>query len=177
MKEYSIRSGFSNQPRKLVLADDYLEWENGTLKGQEFTRLERADIVDFRRGMDWIVWYEFTVGRRFSIAFKDIENNELRIQFSSYFGLHKENTQKFSDITDDIWRLYLSPIVSQHLDHFYDHGEIGIRGVKMNSEGVALPGQRESVPWDKVAIKDYYRYFAIYNKDRPDINHRVSWNE
>ena len=33
------------------------------------------------------------------------------------------------------------------------------------------------IAWAKVATKEYYRYFAIYNKDNSDIHSRVAYNE
>ena len=177
MKEYLITSGFLDRPRKLILTEDHLEWENGNLKGKEFTRLNKSDIVDFKHGRDWIVWYEFTVGQKFAITFKDNRNKELKIQFNSHFGLHKENIQKYSDIVDDIWRLYHSNIVDVYLDNFYHKGEIEIQGIKLQNEGVVLRGQQEIIRWDKIGMKDYYRYFALYNKDNPTIHSNVSYNE
>ena len=127
--------------------------------------------------MDWIVWYKFTVGRQFSITFKDQGNKELKILFKSSFGLHKENNQKYSDIVDNIWRLYHSNIVDNFLDSFYNHGQTEIQGIKLKNEGIELGGQKEVIPWDKVATKDYYKYFAIYHQDNSAIHFRVSYNE
>lgn len=177
MKEYLITPGFLDRQRKLILTDDYLEWENGDLKGKEFTRLNKSDIVDFRHGIDWIVWYKFTVGRQFSITFKDKKNKELKIEFNTRFGLHKENFQKYSDIVDDIWSLYHSDIVDSYLDKFYNEGQFEIQGIKFKKEGVELREKLGLISWDKVAIKEYYKYFAIYNKDNSDIHSRVSYNE
>ncbi|MBX2965851.1 MAG: hypothetical protein KF845_06875 [Cyclobacteriaceae bacterium] len=177
MTEYLITSGFLDRQRKLVLADDYLEWENGDLKGREFTRLNRSDIVDFKHGVDWIVWYKFTVGRKFSVTFKDKGGKEFKILFNSYFGLHKENHHKYADIVDNVWRLYHSNIVDNFLDRFYNQGEVEIQGIKLKNEGIELREKIGLVPWNKVAIKDYYRYFAIYNRDNSDLHSRVSYNE
>lgn len=177
MKEYLITSGFLDRQRKLVLCDDYLEWENGDLKGREFTRLNKSDVADFKHGMDWIVWYKFTVGRQFSISLKDKKNKELKIHFKSRFGLHGENHQKYANIVDDIWRLYHSNIVDNFLDRFYDQGEIEIRGIKLKNEGIELRETIPLIPWDKVVTKEYDRYFAIYNRDNSDIHSRVSYNE
>ena len=171
-----ITSGFLDRERKLVLADEYLEWENGNFKGNEVTRLNKSDIVDFKHGMDWIVWYKFTVGRKVSISFKYKKNKELKIQFRSYFGLRKEIDQNYSDIVDDIWRLYHSSIVDSFVERFYRHGESEIQGIKLTKEGIALK-EKEVVPWDKVATKDYYQYFAIYHSDNSNIHSRVNFNE
>jgi hypothetical protein len=177
VKEYLITSGFLDRQRKLILTEDYVEWENGDLKGKEFTKLNRVDIVDFKHGMDWIVWYRFTVGQQFSISFKGKNNKELKIQFKSRFGLCKENAQKYSDIVEDIWRLYHSNIVASYLDKFYNEGKIEIQGIKLNNEGIELRETMRLIPWDNVATKDYYSYFAIYNKDNSDIHSRISYNE
>ena len=85
VKEYLITSGFLDRQRKLILTEDYLEWENGDLKGKEFTRLSKSEIVDFKHGINWIVWFEFTIGRRYSITFKDKRNKEIKIQFRFAF--------------------------------------------------------------------------------------------
>jgi hypothetical protein len=177
VKEYLITSGFLDRQRKLILTADYLEWENGDLNGREFSRLKKSNIVDFKHGMHWIVWYKFTVGRQFSITFKDQSNKELKIQFKSFFGLHKENYQKYSDIIDNIWRLYHSDIVDNFLDSFYNNGQTEIQGIKLKKEGIELREQKEMIPWDKVATKDYYKYFAIYHGDNSAIHSRVSYNE
>jgi hypothetical protein len=52
VKEYLITSGFLGRQRKLILREDYLDWENKDLKGSEFTRLNKSDILDFKHGMD-----------------------------------------------------------------------------------------------------------------------------
>jgi hypothetical protein len=176
VKEYLIKSGLIDRRRMLILTDDYFEFENGDLKGKEFTRFNRSDIIDFKHGMDWIVWYKFTVGRQFSITVKATGNKELKIEFNSYFGLGKENVEKYKEIINDIWRFYHSRIVDNHLDRFYNEGGVEIEGIKLKSEGIELGGQRGLVSWDTVGIKDYHRYFAIYNRDNPEIHSRISYN-
>lgn len=177
MKEYLIKSGFLDRQRKLVLAENYMAWENGDLKGNEFSRINKSDYADFKHGMDWIVWYKFTVGRGYSITCKDINNKELRIRFHSYFGLNNDNHQKYSDIINDVWSFYHSDIVNNLLDTFYNKGEAEVQGLKLKSEGIELTEGKGVVPWDKVATKDYYRYFAIYNREIPAMHSRVSYNE
>lgn len=177
MTEYLVTSGFFDRQRKLVLTGDYLEWENGDLKGREFTRLNKRDIVDFKHGIDWIIWYKFTVGQQFSITFKDKKNKELKILFKSQFGLHSDNRQKYLDIVDKIWRLYHSNIVDHFLNLFYNKGEVEIQGIKLKNEGIELRSKIGLVPWDKVTTKDYYRYFVVYNRDDSSIHSRVSYNE
>jgi hypothetical protein len=176
VKEYLITSKIFDRQRKLVLAEDYLEWENGNLKGQEFVRISKSQIKDFKHGMHWIVWYKFTVGQKFSIAFKDKKNKEVKVVFKSYFGLHKENYQKYLNIVDDVWSLYYSNIVDKFLDSFYNEGKAEIQGIKLTQKGIELK-DKGLVIWDKVAIKDYDTYFSVYNRDDPKIHFRMSYNE
>lgn len=135
LKEYELKSGPLDRQRKLVLAEDYVLFENKNLKGQEFTKFNKTDIVDFKHGMDWIVWYKFTVGRQFSITFKDKKNNELKILFKSYFGFNSHYNRMYAEIVDDIWKYYHQDIVNKYLDKFYNNDELRIRELKNQSEG------------------------------------------
>ena len=177
MKQYLITSGFFDRPRKLILTEDYLEWEDRDLKGNEFTRLYKSEIVDFKHGMDSIVWYRFPVGRRFSITFKNNEGRELKIKFSSFLGSRKENEQKYADIISDIWTLYHSAIVDEHVNRYLSEGEIELQAIKVKKDGVELRGQTGFVPWEKLGVRDNTRYFSIFNKDDSNIHSRVSYNE
>ena len=177
MKEYRIRSGFFERERKLIVAENYLEYETGDLKGSEFTRLNKSDIADFKHGTDWIVWYRFTVGRQFSITLKDKKKKELRILFDSYFGLHKQNDQLYADIVEDIWNFYHADIVDIFRHRFRNSEAFEIQGIKINKDGVKLRRDNLLITWPKVSIKEYYRYFAVYNNENPEIHSRISYNE
>lgn len=177
IKHYELKSGLLDRHRKLVLTEEYVEFENKDLIGQEFTRFNKTDIVDFKHGMDWIVWYKFTVGRQFSITFKDKRGKELKIIFKSYFGLNSHYHQLYSDIVDDIWTYYHKNIVDKYLDRFYNNEELSLQGLKLNQSGIQLTGQSSVLPWERVDMKEYYRYFAIFDKENPQIHSRVSYNE
>ena len=177
MKKYNIKSGFFERERTLILAENYVEYESRNPKGTKLTRLNKSDIADFRHGMDWIVWYRFTAGRQFSISFKDKANRELRILFNSHFGLHRQNDQLYADIVDDIWRYYHADIVDGFLQKFYSNVTLVLQGITLMKEGVQLRGKHSVLPWDKVSIKEYYGYFAIYNKENAEVHSRVSYNE
>jgi hypothetical protein len=177
LKAYELISGFLDRKRKLVLTEKYVEFENKDLKGLEFTRFNKADIVDFKHGMDWIVWYKFIVGQRFSITFKDKNNKELKILFKRHFGFRSNYNQTYSEIVEDIWKYYHQDIVNKYLDMFYNDEELTIRGLKLNRNGIHPVGQNSLLNWDHVDIKEYYRYFAIFDKQNPQVHSRISYNE
>jgi hypothetical protein len=175
MKEYLISSGFIGRPRKLLLAEDYLEWENENYTHDAFTRLKWSDIIDFKHTDESIVWYHFNVGRQYSITFKVKGCGELRIRFTSYFSLNLDNDRKYRAIIEDIWHLHYSKLVTEYLDEFYSKGEIEIKGIKLTQEGIWLDKQAKFILWEEVATKDYIRYFIIYNKNNTEIHHRVDY--
>jgi hypothetical protein len=176
MKEYSIKPSPFDRERKLILTEDYLEWENRDLKGNEFTRLDKSDIIDFKHGMEWIVWYRFTVGRKFSISIRAKNGKELKIQFYSYFNLKPENNQTYSKIVNDIWTFYHSDVVKEFVNTFFETGEAQITGFKFNREGLELREGKGLIPWDMVATKEYYNYFAVYHRENNAMHSRVSYN-
>jgi hypothetical protein len=177
LKQYELKSGFLDRPRKLVLTSEYVEFENKDLLGSEFTRLPKSDILDFKHGIDWIVWYKFTVGRQFSITFKDRNKRELKILFRSYFGLNGHYYESYSEIVESIWEYYHQGIVDDYLEKFYNNVELTISGIKLNESGILLAGHKSFLTWDRLDTKDYRRYFAIYDKQNPEIHSRVSYNE
>ena len=87
MRAFRIKSGLFDSSRNLVLTKDYIEYENKNLKGDLSTRRPKADIVDFKRGHERIIWYEFSVGYVYSLTFLDKANKTLDISFRNYFGL------------------------------------------------------------------------------------------
>ena len=164
-----------DRTRALILKKDCIEWESGDIKGSEFEKLQGSDIVDFKHGASWIVWYEFAVGKRYSLAIKG-ENSELRIQFTSMFGMHKEYFQVYSDIVEDIWKFYYSDVVNRHANTLEQDGEITLGGIKLNVDGIELNDGR-LLAWNECAIKEYNEYFAIYDKCNPLRYHTARYNE
>jgi hypothetical protein len=94
VQEYYLKSGLLDRQRKFVICEDYIEFETGDLKGNEFTRFNCNDIVDFKHGVDWLIWYKSSVGRIYSITFKNKNNQELRVTFANYFGFFRSAQQK-----------------------------------------------------------------------------------
>jgi len=177
MKEYLLKSGLFDRPRRLILSDSYIEWENSDLKGQEFTKVPKSDIIDFKYGVDAIIWYKFSVGRRYTIAVKHKGNKELSINFCSYFGLNKQYYAGYIDMLQNIWKYYHSSIVARYIDQLQNKKAIQILGFNLNEECIELGEKRKLVPWNQIAAKDYFKYFAVYNENDPDTHVRVSYND
>ena len=148
----------------LILKKDCIEWERGDVKGSEFTTLQRSEITDFKHGMDWTVWYKLVVGREFSLSLKGANNNEIKIRFNSLFGINKHYLKMYSDIVDDIWKLYYSGIVNDHVDRLKQDGLISVAGVTLRHDEIEL-NDGKPLSWDVVSMKEYGSYFALFDKN------------
>ncbi|HMG94422.1 MAG TPA: hypothetical protein VK589_30390 [Chryseolinea sp.] len=177
MKEFIIRTGIFDRKRKLILSEEYLEYEDKDFIGNEFSRFDKCDIQDFKHTRDRIVWYEFSVGQRFTITFKSKQNKEIKISFDSYLGLREVCHNLYSTIVETTWQYYHASIVECFLNRFYNGEELEIQGIKINNTGVILKDHHTWVPWDKLGMSDYERYFVVHHKDNPQLHSRVNSNE
>jgi hypothetical protein len=177
LNQYELQNGLFDRKRILIIAPDYVEFENGNLKGKEFTRFNKDEIVDIKHDMDWIVWYEFTVGRKFTITFKNKFNKELKVVFKSYFSLKRQYNQPYADIVNDIWNYYLTDIANLYLDKYYNNEELFLQGLKISPSGVTFADGSITLGWDELSYKEYFGYFAVYKTINPEINSRIDFNK
>ena len=175
MKQYELTAGIFDRRRKLILTPEYLEFEKSDAVGQEFTRINKADVVDFKHGMDWIRWYKFTVGRQFTITFKDNKNKELKLTFKSYFSRSNHFNQLYADVVEDIWAYYQNDIVATYLDRYHTHEPLTLQGLTLTQSGIKIA--QDIIPWKDVGIKEYYGYFALFHKSNPTLHATISYNE
>jgi len=177
LKEYKITAGLLDRPRKLVLTKDHIEFENKNLTSDLFTRFPKSDIVDFKRGLDRIVWYEFSVGYEYSLALLDKDNNTLEIKFRDYFGLHSNYSKFYSELTNLIWEYYFTDIVNVDLDEIYNRNDVELNGIKIGLNGIEFMDTREMLDWKNLDFKEYLRYFAVHKTDNSIIHRTFNFNE
>jgi hypothetical protein len=171
LKEFILKTRLLDRSRKLILAPDYVAFENKDLKDKEFTRIEKADIIDFRRYVERIVWYEISVGVRYVIAFKTQNNTELKVILRSYFGASQRDV--FDDILNTCWENYCVPLMDNLYSAFYDNEDIILYNHTLNQQGITFPNG-SPLDWNDVSLKDYHSYFTIYKTDTPTIHTRIS---
>ena len=142
-----------------------------------FTRLLKADIVDFKRGLKRIIWYEFSVGYVYSLTFLDKDNKILCINFRDYFGLQPTYGQFYSELINLIWEYYFTDIVNRDLVKIYDNKEIKINNIKIGLGGVEFTDTSEMIDWKSLEYKEYFKYFAIHRSDNSKIHRTFNFNE
>ncbi len=171
MKEFILKTHLFDRSRKLILAPDYVAFENKDLKDNEFTRIEKADIIDFRWHVEQIIWYEISVCTRYVIAFKTQNNTELKVTLRSYFRASQLDI--FNDILNTCWDNYCAPLVENLADTFYNDQDVILCNHTLNQQGIIFPNGSQ-LNWDDVSVKDYHSYFTIYKTNTPDIHTRIS---
>jgi hypothetical protein len=177
LKEYKVKTGLLDRPRKLILTNDYIEFENKNLVNDSFTRLLKGDIVDFKRGLERIIWYEFSVGFQYSFSFLDKDNKTLDINFKNYFGLQLNYGQFYSEIINLIWDYYFTDIVNQDIDNIYSHKDIELNNVRIGLDGIEFTDTQETIDWNNLDYKEYFNYFAVHKADNSKIHKTFSFNE
>lgn len=171
MNEYTLKTRLFDRPRKLILAPDYAAFENKNVKGNEFTRIEKTDITDFRRSVERIIWYEIPVGIRYTLVFKTSNNTELKVTLRSYFGASQMGV--FNNIQDVCWTNYGVSLVESLYKNLHDGQNIMLYKHTLNLQGITFPNGT-LLNWNEIAIKDYRSYFTIYKTDTPTTHSRIS---
>lgn len=177
LKEYKIKTGLLDRPRTLILAKDYIEFENKNLKSDLFTQLLKSDIVDFKRSLERIIWYEFSVGYVYSLSFLDKNNKPLDISFRNYLGLQPTYGQFYSELITLIWEYYFTDVVNTDLDKIYSNEELKINNLKIGLGGVEFTDTKELIDWKNLDHKEYFGYFAIHKSGNSKIHRTYNFNE
>jgi hypothetical protein len=177
VQEYYLKSGLLDRQRKLVICEDYIEFETGDFRGNEFTRFNWNDIIDFKHGFDRIVWYKFSVGRIYSITFKNKNHQRLRVTFANYFGKNKDYHKMYSEIINFAWDCFHSRIVAEYLERIGDYKTFSLQGITVSQLGVKLRNEEGLIPWAEVEVKNYRTYYALFQKGTPEVHSRISLDE
>lgn len=167
------RSFFDNAKRKLILNENYLEFQNKDRVHDEFTRFETKDIVALRYGINWIE-YILNFGREYVIEVQNRSGKTLKVSFSSYFGINlKEKTQNYARVVDSLWDFYFEKIILEFLEKFKAENSIVIGEVKIENSGIIIrPDNGISrkdtfIEWNKVGTRRYRTYYSIFSVENP----------
>jgi hypothetical protein len=174
---YNLSAGLFDRKRKLRLHPDYVEYEDSYLEPGVFTRIDKADMLDVKFNMNWIIWYRFFVGCDFRIDIKTRENGIFKIKFASYFRKNNVYIEAFNQIVDWMWEHYLKDIINLHLQRFSDLHDLKIGGLRLTDEGIHFTDKEQHITWAEVAVKEYESYFAVYDENNPELNKRIMFDE
>jgi hypothetical protein len=170
---YYLRPDLVNKPRKLTITPEYIEYGN---EG-DLVRFEKDSFVDVKFCAEQMVWYKFTVGYLYRIQIKYDTDKVLTIPMTSYFWFKKDYGEFYSDISRHIGNYFLLDRIHNALDNFHEKGILQMPGLIVKQDSVSFENADHTMEWKDVGLKEYYRYFAIFDKTNPTIHKRVTFDE
>lgn len=180
----NIKRGFlDNRKRQLIIKPDFIQFENKDLISDSYTRFEKEEITALRYGIKWISGYQFIIGREYQIYIQSKDNQTLKINFKSLYGIRKtELNQLYSNIINAIWKFYFDEIIDRLLLKFQNGENIEVGQVHISEKGLTITSsgifkeQRKFISWENVGTRDYQTYFNIHsNEDVANINMGFSY--
>ena len=124
---FLIKRGlWDSRPRKLFLTSEFIEFEDKIVGDDKPIRIEKGQIKEYRFGVVWLKGLKFYIGRKYQIFVRTHDEQELKIDFSTYYGINNDElSTKFADIINNIFTLYFTDIIQDFLEK-YHNGENGI---------------------------------------------------
>lgn len=170
--EFEIRRGLTdNYPRKLIVNQEFVQFENSDLYSIPFTRFKKEEIVEYKFGIHWMQ-YKFVFGREYLIYIRNTDNKIIKINFKTYFGNKKKEYHiLFNEILDLLWDFHFKDIIDNFIEKHKKGEDFSIGEVLFTKDFVTikvngvLNETEKSIPWDKIKTRNYHTYFVIYSED------------
>ncbi len=181
------RGPIDRKKRQLIITPDFIQFED-KWGPDPYTIFEKEDICEYRYGINWISGYQFTIGREHVIFIRNSSGKELKISFKTFYGSRKREYHKLSNnILDTLWDFFFSPIANERYDKFKKGADITIGRATLTKEAIVvdeggmLKSEKKVIPWDKMEIKAYQTYFAIFSitdplKTNATFSYLKDWN-
>lgn len=178
------RSFLDNYQRELHLHSDFIKFEDKDLANDGFTSFKSSEIKEFRYGITFYR-YRFVFGREYQLYIKNFDDKILKIRFSTYFGIKKqEYNELYTKILNSLWDLYFKDQVVSFINEFEAGESFFIGETIINPEGIIisvtklLKQEKKLIPWKDIGIRKYATYFSIYSKENPrEYNRGYSYKE
>jgi hypothetical protein len=169
LHEFELNSSLFATREKLVITPEQIRYNGITI--------DRNTFEDVKYCVESIVWYKFYVGVEYRIDIKFEKNKILSILFSEYPWKNKHYGRVYREISRHLGNYFLLPRVNVMLDSFDHTGSIGFTGLTISQENVSFESPPHVIDWQNLGLKEYFKYFAIFDKTNPNIHKRVTFNE
>jgi hypothetical protein len=168
--EFFIKSTFLDRNRKLILDDDYIEFDDQDLIAASPTKIYISDIEAFRYGLKWIKGYQFVIGRIYCMDIKSTHGAIIKLRLKSLYGVNKKAIhQKFSTIIDKLYDKYFDSMSMAYLQQFEEGKKIELLGVAFETPGITFINKGVHIPWQEVGSKTYTTYYSLFSKSTPEV--------
>jgi hypothetical protein len=174
---YTLRPDLLNKARELTITPEFIEYKSLETASSSMVRVEKDSFVDVKYRAEAIVWYKFTVGYSYRIQIKYSTDKILTIPMASYFWFNSDYGQIYSDISRHIGNYFLIDRINNAFDNIQHRGVLQMPGLIVREESLSFEYPDHKMEWKDVGLKEYYRYFAIFDKVNPNIHKRITFDE
>jgi hypothetical protein len=145
--EFLIKSTFLDRNRKLVLDDDFIEFDDKDLITASAAKIYTSDIEAFRYGLRWIKGYQFVIGRTYCMDIKSTQGEIIKLRLKSLYGVNKKAIhQKFSAIIDTLYDKYFDRMSMAYLQQFEEGNKFELLGVTFETPGITFINKGVHIP-------------------------------
>ncbi|WP_316788840.1 hypothetical protein [Pedobacter frigoris] len=173
MLEIEIKSSLFDRDRKLIINSELITYDDSDWKDIPNTTFNRGEVAAYRFGVEPLQGYAFTIGRRYNIDIKGVDNRVIKIRFKSLYGIRDKILRKnFTTILKAL-SSHHEDIYDRYIETFRKTSSVEILGTQFGSNSVKLGS--EEVSHDDVEFAEYNSYFALYSKSNPKIYKSYSY--
>ncbi|WP_299160478.1 hypothetical protein [uncultured Tenacibaculum sp.] len=176
-----IKRGLSDRKKRILrFKKKGIEFDSSTFFEDKIEFIKYKDIKAYRFGLEWITGLYFTFGREYKIEIKTHDNQIIKLNSSSYYGLNKvQLANKQNKILDALWQTFIEKLCLKNIEKYNSGIDFKILKTLISRKGVTI--KKHLVLWNKVEMKEYFDYFVIYSIDDPtNLNqayyYKLDWN-
>ena len=120
------------------------------------------------------------IGRIYRIEVRDHLGRIMKYRFWSLYGVrNRKLSEKYSSILQSLYSEYFNEMAMHYVSLLENQLSFSLAGVGLSPEGIADIRLRH-IPWNRIAVKTYYKYFALYDASNPSnyrtLEYGIDWN-
>ncbi|WP_312076715.1 hypothetical protein [Chryseobacterium sp.] len=170
MKDFTIiRSFYDRRPRLLKINSKGIVYQNKDLKSNQFTSVNKEEIIGLRYGIEFIKGYKFYIGRKYLIFVKTQDKKELKIDFKLFYSIKlQEKHNLYCDVVDSLWENIFSEFTNNLIQKIISGENVEVAGILVSDDKIRF--NKTEIYLSDLAIKKYHHYFILHSKQNQTIN-------
>ena len=125
------------------------------------------EIAAFRFGIKELKGYKFVFGYQYFIEIKNFRCEVYRIKLNSVYGYKRREYYKiWADLLQNFWDFYMNDQLNYYTEMYNIQQMFDLAGVTFLPDGISWD-KNNYLPWNKIAIKSYQKYFMVHHADDP----------
>ena len=178
MSELELKSTIFDRPRRLIINNEYISFDNRSSVGLEPTVFQKKEIKGIRYGVRLIRGVYFYIGRIYCIDILNTNREIIRIRLKSIYQIrNKRLTEKYLSIVNSLLEFYFIDLAITLINQFNDGHTIELLGVEFSTAGVKLDAKQKHplISWDDLKTGSYSSYYVLSSKSDPNNYRHFEW--